>query len=239
VYPGAIRLYKGTLGDFFQFLLAADDDSYYVVIVQYHWATSPARRIDDINSMPSGRRSGARLRSNAGGEEGYPGRRRAKTANPSPMRAKLTTPPGAPLGGGVTAHRAAVRLSCGRYGYGGRGGRDTGGAILRGGHVASKCPCKDQRRIADWYLSIPSRSTLPSSPRTVYRRFQTACLIAGAMGCSRQESVNLWRLHAGNPARAGSRGHFYDIGYTATGCYCMKSAEKRCEELHSSFGRAA
>ena len=40
LYSGPIRKYKGTLEDFFQFLLAADDDGYYVVIVQYHWATS-------------------------------------------------------------------------------------------------------------------------------------------------------------------------------------------------------
>src|ERR1035437_5760888 len=32
---GTTQTYKGTLGDFFQFLFAADHDGYYVVIVKY------------------------------------------------------------------------------------------------------------------------------------------------------------------------------------------------------------
>jgi hypothetical protein len=185
----AALTYKGTLEDFFQFLLAADDDGYYVVIVQYHWATSPARRIDDINSMPSGRRSGARLRSNAGGEEGYPGRRRAKTASMEHDETEFTAPPRAPLGGGVTAHRAAVRLSCGRYFCGGRGQTGhqvTGQARARRERIPGGV-MPDGRR-----FTHPPNSQCPS--RSVWTNcishFQPLCSITGAFprGCSRQES---------------------------------------------------
>ena len=39
---------------------------------------------------------------------------------------------------------------------------------------------------------------------------ETSLPIAGAIGCSRRESANAWRLQAGNSALAASRGHYYE-----------------------------